>query len=132
MNVTIMYRNNFDGGDGWAYYPMGIEIGNCCPICGGERGKPYSYRFHEDGDWFVVSKWDNPCGHVDTYGECLKESRRLKVQLEDTIVESFIEKFGEESLRKKIQFWKDRQSNPRQYRPSKEDLLVELQELLMA
>ena len=79
MKVTIMYRNNYDGGDGWTYYPQTITISDKCPICGGERGKPYAYHFMEDGESFTVSRWDNPCGHIDHYGDCWKEFKALGV-----------------------------------------------------
>jgi len=49
-----------------------------CPKCGQERGKTYPYRFCEDGEWFTVDRWDNPCGHLDTYGEAYHEAKRLK------------------------------------------------------
>lgn len=82
MKVTIMYRNTFHGGDGWTYYPMRLEIADKCPKCGGERGKPYGYNFHEDGEWFHVEKWENPCGHIDTYREVWHEARRQTVASE--------------------------------------------------
>jgi hypothetical protein len=71
--VTIMFRNTFTGGDGWTYYPMQVIIDNNCPKCGQKRGEPYPYRFCEDGEWFTVDKWDNPCGHIDTYRDCFIE-----------------------------------------------------------
>ena len=74
MKVTVMYRNKWFGGDGWTYYPKTIEIGDLCPVCGGFRGKPYPYVFCEDGEFITVDKWDNPCGHVDTYKDCLIEA----------------------------------------------------------
>lgn len=74
MRVTIMYRNNWFGGDGWTYYPVTVEIADRCPQCGGPRGKPKLHRFHENGDWFTVHVWENPCGHVDRYRDVLAES----------------------------------------------------------
>lgn len=82
MKPIIMYRNSFVGGDGWTYHTMQIEIADTCPICGGPRGEPKSYRFHEDGEWRVVDQWDNPCGHVDTYFNAWKESEALKAEAE--------------------------------------------------
>jgi hypothetical protein len=38
---------------------------------------PYNYNFCEDGEWFSVDRWENPCGHLDTYRECWQESRQL-------------------------------------------------------
>lgn len=51
-----------------------IEIRNVCPRCGGPRGEVEIMRFAEDGDFFWVNTWKNPCGHVDTYAEVLQES----------------------------------------------------------
>ena len=79
MKVKIMYRDTYVGGDGWTYYPMTIEIADACPVCGGKRGEPYPYRFCEDGEWYVVDRWDNPCGHIDAYGDCFKEYRKSKI-----------------------------------------------------
>lgn len=74
MRVTVMYRNNFFGGDGWTYYPVTINIADTCPVCGGKRGEPKGKRFCEDGEWFDVDTWENPCGHVDMYRDCLIEA----------------------------------------------------------
>ena len=72
MIVTVMYRN------GLTHYPVTIEINDHCPKCGRKRGKPYPYRFCEDGEWFTVDKWDNPCGHIDYYKDVIKEAQRIK------------------------------------------------------
>lgn len=76
MTVTVMYRNNWFGGDGWTYYPKTITISAFCPKCGQRRGKPYQINQHEDGEWFSLDRWDNPCGHLDTYREALLEARQ--------------------------------------------------------
>lgn len=73
MKVTVMYRNNFFGGDGWTYYPVEVKIAETCPKCGGKRGEPRGYNFVEDGQAFHVNKWDNPCGHIDFYENVLIE-----------------------------------------------------------
>lgn len=77
MKVTVMYRNNWFGGDGWTYYPMQIEIADRCPICGGFRGEAFPHNFHECGEWLTIDRWQNPCGHVDTYKACLIEANEL-------------------------------------------------------
>lgn len=77
MIVTIMYRNSFDGGDGWKYYPMKIKISDQCPTCGEQRGNPIQYTFCEDGDWIVVDRWENECGHIDSYKDVYLESKRI-------------------------------------------------------
>lgn len=72
--VTVMYRNNYFGGDGWIFYPMQIEIGDNCPVCGGPRGEPQRVAFYENDESHSVDQWDNPCGHLDTYKKCLVEA----------------------------------------------------------
>lgn len=51
-----------------------VEIGDVCPQCGGPRGVPYGHNGHEDGEWYHVDRWDNPCGHRDRYEDVLKEA----------------------------------------------------------
>lgn len=41
MHVVIFYRNNFDGGDGWSYYPKTIQIADNCPKCGAQHKTAY-------------------------------------------------------------------------------------------
>jgi hypothetical protein len=78
MIVTVMYRNNWFGGDGWTFYPVTIEISNNCPKCGGPRGEPVDRNYYEDDEWYCLSNWVNPCGHVDYYGDVLVESGYVK------------------------------------------------------
>lgn len=56
-----------------------VEIADTCPCCGGKRGKPHLERFCEDGEWYSVSVWSNPCGHVDKYGAVIEEARNLEL-----------------------------------------------------
>ena len=51
-----------------------INISDNCPICGAKRGTPKNYHFCEDGDWFDVDTWENPCGHKDMYKDVYLES----------------------------------------------------------
>lgn len=78
MTVTVMYRNNFFGGDGWTYYPVTITISTYCPKCGQRRGLPRWHNQCEDGEWFAVQVWDNPCQHRDMYSEVLREAGYTK------------------------------------------------------
>lgn len=55
-----------------------IEIADTCPCCGGPRGQPYFHRLCEDGEWYDVSRWSNPCGHLDTYAAVIEEARNLE------------------------------------------------------
>ena len=74
MQVRVMYRNNWFGGDGWVFYPVTIVIADCCPECNGPRGKPVPHRFCEDGEWFTTDRWTNECGHIDYYAQVLVEA----------------------------------------------------------
>ena len=53
-----------------------VEIADRCPTCGGPRGEPALRRYCEDGEWYDVSRWDNPCGHIDLYDDILREAGR--------------------------------------------------------
>ena len=80
MKVTVIDRaaQSADWGHGLMImerYLRTVEIGDKCPKCGGERGTPYFSRFCEEGDFYSVSNWSNPCGHVDMYEEVLAEAR---------------------------------------------------------
>jgi hypothetical protein len=73
VTVTIMYRNSYDGGDGWTYYPLTVAIADTCPVCGGPRGEPVMQPFREDGEWYALSTWTNECGHLDRYQDVYAE-----------------------------------------------------------
>ncbi|MFC8463352.1 hypothetical protein [Streptomyces sp. NPDC057250] len=77
MTVRITSR-----GDGLGYSGVGIvtvTVVARCPRCGGPRGDIIPSRFHEDGAWYVVDEWSNPCGHLDEYRAVLQESRERPV-----------------------------------------------------
>lgn len=74
MIVTVMYRNNWFGGDGWTYHPVTVRIEDTCPVCGGPRGEVVPRSFCEDGEWYVLDTWVNPCGHMDMYKDVLIEA----------------------------------------------------------
>ena len=76
MKVKVMYRNTMDGGDGWTYHAITVEIADTCPVCGGSRGKPHRKQYCEDGEWYTVDTWTNPCGHLDRYPDVIREYRR--------------------------------------------------------
>ena len=75
MKVLTVDRSNWDTP---GPYPKIVEvtIENICLKCGGPRGEPYLYIFHEDGGSYACHKWDNPCGHIDYYDEVLKEAEK--------------------------------------------------------
>lgn len=71
MTVRIIHRIN----GGWNIRIVQVTISDKCPVCGGQRGKPYNHNFCEDGDWYSCDKWDNPCGHIDKYSDVLQEAQ---------------------------------------------------------
>lgn len=83
MTVRIMYRNNWFGGDGWTYYPVTVEISDYCPVCGAVSGKPQRNNYCEDGEWYSVDNWENPCGHIDRYRLVYLEAQRIKKERAD-------------------------------------------------
>jgi hypothetical protein len=38
-----------------------------CLVCGGPRGEPYKGLSFDGSRRLGVDRWDNPCGHVETY-----------------------------------------------------------------
>ena len=61
-----------------------IEILDYCPVCGEKRGLPYGFNFYEDGNFYHVHRWENPCGHIDFYDKCLEENGNLNKQKKST------------------------------------------------
>lgn len=51
------------------------EISARCPKCGGRRGEPFNIPSHDDGAWYTVQGWHNPCGHKDRYAEVIAEAK---------------------------------------------------------
>ncbi|WP_199570609.1 hypothetical protein [Streptomyces murinus] len=83
--ATMTYRV-CDRGSGSEYVGVRVvtvTVGAECPVCGGPRGEAAPHRFHEDGDWYVVDKWKNRCGHTDMYADVLAEHRKRQAQLEE-------------------------------------------------
>ena len=62
MIVTIPAQENHNG-----YFSITVEISNNCPICGGERGKPFRTLSYDGSRRLACDGWKNPCGHVDSY-----------------------------------------------------------------
>lgn len=71
MTVTVVDRRSADG---WKFQIRTVWINNTCPKCGGPRGKPVRRPYCEDGEFYAVDNWENPCGHRDLYGDVLNES----------------------------------------------------------
>ena len=54
-----------------------ITISAFCPVCGGRRGEPRGLNSCDDGAYYWVQVWDNPCGHVDAYADVVNEARAM-------------------------------------------------------
>jgi len=54
-----------------------VTISAFCPVCGGRRGEPQGQNLCDDGAFYWVQVWDNPCGHVDQYEAVIKEATEL-------------------------------------------------------
>ncbi len=70
MTVTIPRIQEHEG------YPgnlITISISNECPKCLGKRGKVFDGLSYDGSRRLNVSCWVNPCGHVDTYVNVVKE-----------------------------------------------------------
>lgn len=53
-----------------------VEIDDTCPKCGGPRGEARNLNQSDDGEFYSVDVWENPCGHVDTYSAVVLEAAR--------------------------------------------------------
>lgn len=68
-----------------------VTISVACPRCGGPRGPQRELRSHDDGAYYTVDVWDNPCGHTDMYTDVLREALMLRARaLPEHIIE-FVE-----------------------------------------
>lgn len=77
--MTVIVRDAAVEAASWGSGPFSpalttVTISACCPVCAGRRGAPANRRQHEDGVWFQVSVWQNPCGHLDMYSAVIKEA----------------------------------------------------------
>lgn len=54
-----------------------ITISTRCRVCGGRRGEPYGMNVCDDGAYYWVQGWDNPCGHIDLYRDVVQEAEAL-------------------------------------------------------
>lgn len=78
MKVTIVDRSAMSRAWGTGLYQVVLRtvvIADTCSKCGGQRGDPVKRSFCEDGDWYTVDTWRNPCGHIDRYVDVLTEAR---------------------------------------------------------
>jgi hypothetical protein len=51
-----------------------ITISAHCPVCGEKRGEPQGLNQCDDGAYYWVQVWTNPCGHTDMYANVVIEA----------------------------------------------------------
>ena len=75
MRVTIRVRALENWGSG-PFTPelCTVDISDTCPTCGGPRGEVRGMNQYEDGVYYHVNVWDNPCGHIDLYADVAREA----------------------------------------------------------
>ncbi|MCD5326804.1 hypothetical protein ACFFU8_17935 [Chromobacterium piscinae] len=78
MKVLITDRGH---GTSYTFDIVEVEIADTCQKCGGPRGTPTRNRYCEDGEFYYVDNWTNPCGHVDRYLDVLREAKALKGEI---------------------------------------------------
>lgn len=62
-----------------------VTISAFCRSCGQRRGEPRGLNSCDDGAYYWVQVWDNPCGHVDMYVDVLAEARQLEPSADVTV-----------------------------------------------
>lgn len=77
--MTVRVRDDAAEQAAWGRGPFSpvirtVTIDATCPQCGGPRGPVKPQNQHEDGVWFNVDTWTNPCGHHDWYHAVLAEA----------------------------------------------------------
>lgn len=78
VEVTIRDRS---AEPAWGSGPLRVAvrtvvIDDNCSQCGGPRGEPRWMSQHEDGVWYWVQTWGNPCGHTDFYKQVVQEAKK--------------------------------------------------------
>jgi hypothetical protein len=74
MTVTVRDRRTEDANWGHGLFfarLVTVEIPRRCLACGGPTGEPFGFNGCEDGAYYHVDRWVNPCGHIDDYPSIL-------------------------------------------------------------
>ena len=66
--VTIMVRNPYN-------HLATVIISDFCPKCGKRRGPIHDGTAYDGSERKYVDVWENPCGHVDYYGDVYREAQ---------------------------------------------------------
>lgn len=65
--ITIPATEDHEG-----YRSIKLMVPAVCIHCGGPRGEVYGGWSFDGSRRLAVSCWNNPCGHVEKYGELRK------------------------------------------------------------
>jgi hypothetical protein len=86
--TTVRVRNRAAEAPHWGHGLLRVcvdtvEIPDACLTCGGPRGETGGLNQCDDGAYYNVNVWQNPCGHVDSYPMVLAivatgQGRRLR------------------------------------------------------
>lgn len=85
--MTVIVRDHqtekawWGRGGPWSPVLRTVTIDAVCPQCGGPRGEVRGHNQYEDGVSFHVNVWNNPCGHIDYYGEVILEADERTARL---------------------------------------------------
>ena len=74
----MLFRSSREDNYHYGPYFKTVTIGVFCPVCGERRGNPVRRPFSEDGGFYSVHQWKNPCGHIDHYPDVIEEGRVLE------------------------------------------------------
>ena len=79
MTVTIRVRSAEAAWGSGRTSPVvrTVTISAFCPKCGQRRGEPRGLNQYDDGAYYWVQIWTNPCGHPDPYAAVAREATAL-------------------------------------------------------
>lgn len=69
MKRTITIPNRDSAGWLNLIPTVNVTVDWACPVCGEPMGEPVLRGFCEDEEFYSVHCWENPCGHLTTYGQ---------------------------------------------------------------
>jgi len=81
MTVTVRDRSREAPWGSGPTYPVTrkITISAFCPVCGEHRGEPQGLNQCDDGAYYWVQVWVNPCGHRDMYADVVNEALAMAI-----------------------------------------------------
>lgn len=84
--ITVIVRDHAAEAAAWGHSSgpwspaiRTVEISAFCQVegCGQRRGEVRGFNGCEDGAYYHVNVWQNPCHHVDYYADVIKEAKEL-------------------------------------------------------